>query len=53
MILWLGYEVFPKAGRASVINTYLNHVYSLDSEEAATWPFPYSQGMADLVKRRH
>ena len=42
MILWLGYKVFPKIGRLSVIDMYLDHVHSINLEEATAWPFSYS-----------
>ena len=32
---------------------HLDHVHSIDSEEATAWPFPYNQGMANSIKRRH
>ena len=53
MILRLGYKVLPKTEKVFVIDIYLNHVHSINSEKATAWPFLYSQGMADLVKRRH
>ena len=53
MILQLGHEVFPKAGRVFIINIHLDYVHSINSEEVTAWPFPYSQGIADLIKRRH
>jgi len=34
MILQLGYKVFPKIGRLSAIDIYLDYVYSIDLEEA-------------------
>jgi hypothetical protein len=36
MILRLGYEVFPKIGRLSLTNPYLDYVYSINLEEAPT-----------------
>jgi len=36
MILQLGYKVFPKIGRLSLTDTHLDHVYSIDLEEATT-----------------
>jgi hypothetical protein len=42
MILRPGYKVFPKTGRLSLIDPHLDYVYSIDTEEATTWPFPYS-----------
>jgi len=53
MILQLGYKVLPETGRASATDTHLDYVHSINLEEATTRPFPYSQGMADLVERRH
>ena len=32
---------------------YLDYVYGISLEEAAAWPFPYNQGIANLVKKRH
>jgi hypothetical protein len=32
---------------------HLDHVYSINLKKATAWPFPYNQGIADLVKRRH
>ena len=32
---------------------HLDHVYSINLEKATAWPFPHSQGLADLVKRKH
>jgi hypothetical protein len=34
MILQLGYKVFPKIGRSPLIDLHLNHVYSINLEEA-------------------
>jgi hypothetical protein len=34
MILRLGYEVFPEIGRSSLIDPYLDYVYSINLEEA-------------------
>jgi len=42
MILRLGHKVLPEIGRVSVIDTHLDHVHSIDLEEATAWPFPYS-----------
>ena len=36
MILQLGHKVFPKTGRVSIIDIYLDYIYSVNSEEAAT-----------------
>jgi len=38
-ILRPGHEVFPKTGRSSSTDTHPDHVYSINSEEATTWPF--------------
>jgi len=42
MILQPGHKVLPKTVRASAIDTHLNYVYSINSEEATAQPFPYS-----------
>ena len=53
MILQLGHKVLSKTGRVFIINMHLDHVHSINLEKATAWPFPYSQGMANLVKRKH
>ena len=53
MILRSGHEIFPKARRAFATNIHSDHIHSINSEEAAAQPLPYSQKMTDLVKRKH
>ena len=53
MILQLGHKVLPKTGRVFIIDMHPDHIHSIDLEKATTWPFPYSQKIADSVKRRH
>jgi hypothetical protein len=45
--------IFAILSRKVVIDIYLNHIYSINLEKATAWPFPYSQKIANLIKRRH